>query len=211
MIAILMGSWCSLTVPRSCRVMLKDESPSTNSTSLSGCATCAPMAAGSPKPIVPSEPEETIERGSLQRKNWHDIIWWLPTPVETTSFSRCGLKPKLSASITCCVLIRPSGSLVYEKGKSALSDVQRACHSARSLLSTSGSSSRIAATQSPGTATVGCTTRPNCDGSMSKWMKPPRPSAWARNASGAYCAIAPVVRSSKRDPMATMRSASWMA
>lgn len=159
--------------------------------------TCAPIAAGRPKPIVPSEPDETIERGSDQRMNcraegrgevkgrahptwglrwgeggsarrigrsgatresnvwggqvryhishglrsrppphavcpwfrrlacqgdacirprrrlvagkdvrvhtWHDIIWWLPTPVETTSFSRCGLKPSFRAAITCGV------------------------------------------------------------------------------------------------------------
>lgn len=32
-------------------------------------ATCAPMAAGNPNPIVPSDPEVTIERGVVQRKN----------------------------------------------------------------------------------------------------------------------------------------------
>jgi hypothetical protein len=39
-IAILIGSWCSLTVPRSLSVMLKEESPSIKRTILSGWATC---------------------------------------------------------------------------------------------------------------------------------------------------------------------------
>lgn len=49
------------------------------------------------------------------------------------------------------------------------------------LNSTRGKSMRMAATQSPGMATVGLMTRPNCVGSMSKWMKPPRPSACGVN------------------------------
>ena len=60
MMAILMGSWCSLTVPRSLRVILNEPSPSTSKTVLSGHATCAPIAACRPKPIVPSEPDVII-------------------------------------------------------------------------------------------------------------------------------------------------------
>mmetsp|Transcript_14509 Transcript_14509/g.31428 ORF Transcript_14509/g.31428 Transcript_14509/m.31428 type:complete len:232 (-) Transcript_14509:996-1691(-) len=211
MMAILMGSWCSLTVPRSLRVMLNDESPSMSSTVRSGQAICAPMAAGRPKPMVPSEPEETIDLGVVQRRNWQAIIWWLPTPVETQSLSRVSWKPVLSASITDCVLSWPSGAGVYEKGKSFLSCVQRALHSGRAWRSTMGSSMRSDSLQSPATATVGLTTRPNCEVSMSKWTSPPRPSSCASRASGAYLLSTPVVRSSKREPMATIRSDSWMA
>ena len=55
-------------------VMLKEESPSTSTTILSGLATCAPMAAGRPKPMVPSEPDVMIERGCVHLMNWQDII-----------------------------------------------------------------------------------------------------------------------------------------
>ena len=46
---------------------------------------------------------------------------------------------------------------------------------------------------------------------MSKCMSPPLPSSCASRASGAYLLSTPVVRSSKREPIATIRSASWMA
>mmetsp|Transcript_43047 Transcript_43047/g.94275 ORF Transcript_43047/g.94275 Transcript_43047/m.94275 type:complete len:232 (+) Transcript_43047:877-1572(+) len=211
MMAILMGSWCSLTVPRSLSVMLKEESPSTSSTVFSGQATCAPMAAGRPKPMVPSEPEVMIERGVVQRRNWHDIIWWLPTPVETTSLWRVASNPVLSASMTVCVLSWPFGAGVKEKGKSRFRPWHLSIHSGLDCFSTIGSSICSARLASPATATVGLITRPNCVGSMSKWMRPPRPSSCAFFASGAYLLRTPVVRSSKREPMATMRSASWMA
>ena len=49
--------------------------------------TCAPMAAGKPKPIVPSEPEVMIERGCVHLMNWHAIIWSnLPSVFSTAPF-----------------------------------------------------------------------------------------------------------------------------
>ena len=183
-------------------------------TVLSGLATCAPIAEGSPKPIVPSDPDVTIERGSVHRMNWHAIIWWFPTPVLTTSFSCTGLSPWYSASITLCVLSLPSGAGVYEKGYDSFSWPHRWSQPSRSACGaplTSGSRIFSASLQSPATATVGSITRPNCDGSMSKWTNPPRPSSAARRASGAYLFRIPVVRSSNREPIATIRSLSWIA
>eukprot|EP00966_Prymnesium_polylepis_P177896 4119702-Prymnesium_polylepis.1 len=64
---------------------------------------------------------------------------------------------------------------------------------------------------SPQTATVGLMTLPNWLASTSKWTKPPRPSSCALCASGAYLVSTPVVRSSNREPIATIKSASWIA
>src|SRR6266702_4679010 len=41
----------------------------------------APVAAGTPKPIVPRPPEEIMLRGWLQRMNCAAHIWCWPTPV----------------------------------------------------------------------------------------------------------------------------------
>ena len=185
-------------------------------TVLSGLATCAPIAEGSPKPIVPSDPDVTIERGSVHRMNWHAIIWWFPTPVLTTSFSCTGLSPWYSASITLCVLSLPSGAGVYEKGYDSFRSWQCATHSLRSADaavdgSIIGSSCCSAPLQSPGTAIDGLMTRPNWVGSMSKWTKPPVPSSCAFLANGAYLPRMPVVRSSKREPTAMIRSDAWIA
>mmetsp|Transcript_42293 Transcript_42293/g.101787 ORF Transcript_42293/g.101787 Transcript_42293/m.101787 type:complete len:216 (+) Transcript_42293:917-1564(+) len=65
--------------------------------------------------------------------------------------------------------------------------------------------------QSPHRDTVGSTTLPNDSRRISMWIIPPVPSCAAARATGAYFVIAPVVRSSNRDPTATIRSASWMA
>jgi hypothetical protein len=56
-----------LAVASSIAVIEKLASPSTSTTIFSGAATLAPMAEGRPKPIVPSPPDDTHDRGSDQR------------------------------------------------------------------------------------------------------------------------------------------------
>ena len=46
----------------------------------------APIAAGSPKPIVPRPPEETQVRGSVRLVYWQAHIWFWPTSVQMTRF-----------------------------------------------------------------------------------------------------------------------------
>jgi len=62
-----------------------DPSPAMSKTRLSGLAICAPMAAGKPKPMVPSPPEEMKVRGSVYSKNWAAHIWFCPTSVQMTA------------------------------------------------------------------------------------------------------------------------------
>jgi hypothetical protein len=52
----------------SCAVMAKDPSPSTQTTVASGRAARAPIAAGSPNPMVPRPPELTNRRGAVQTR-----------------------------------------------------------------------------------------------------------------------------------------------
>ena len=60
-------------------------SPLTHTTRSPGLPICAPMAAGSPKPMVPSPPEEIMLRGWLHRMYWAAHIWCWPTPVLKTA------------------------------------------------------------------------------------------------------------------------------
>jgi len=57
------GSPYIWAVESSCRVISNEPSPAMSITSSSGRATWAPMAAGRPKPIVPSPPEVIQRRG----------------------------------------------------------------------------------------------------------------------------------------------------
>ncbi len=61
----LMGSSYCTAVASSVIVMLKLWSPSMSMTVASGRATCAPTAAGRPKPIVPRPPELMSCRGRV--------------------------------------------------------------------------------------------------------------------------------------------------
>ena len=54
-----------------------------STTFLSGCATCAPIAAGKPKPIVPAPPDVMIVFGLEKVMNWDVHIWCCPTSVTT--------------------------------------------------------------------------------------------------------------------------------
>jgi hypothetical protein len=56
-------------------------SPSMSMTSRPGLATCAPIAAGRPKPIVPMLPEVSHGRGSRKSNICAAHIWCWPTPV----------------------------------------------------------------------------------------------------------------------------------
>jgi hypothetical protein len=135
----------------------------------------------------------------------------LPTPVEMTIFSCSGpLVTLYMASITDCVLsVSPTG--VYANGCALFHEAHCACQAVRGFFSSSGMSASIASWQSPSTAYVGCTTRPICERSISKCTIPPLPSRSAARAAGAYLPSTPVVRSSKREPTARMRSAFWIA
>ena len=57
--------WCA-AVASSCTLSSSEPSPVTHTTVASGRATCAPMAAGRPKPIVPSPPEVIQRRGCVE-------------------------------------------------------------------------------------------------------------------------------------------------
>ena len=65
----------------SCIVIWKQPSPSMLTTTLSGYAICAPIAAGTPKPIVPRPPDVMKWRGSSICSHCAAHIWCWPTPV----------------------------------------------------------------------------------------------------------------------------------
>ena len=78
-------------------------------TSSSGRPTLAPMAAGTPKPIVPRPPELIQLPGFLNRMYCDAHIWCWPTPA-TKIASPSG--DRADPSITCCGLSGPSALLV---------------------------------------------------------------------------------------------------
>ncbi len=78
---ILIGRSYVVTVSSSPRFMRMLASPSTSITSLFGCANCAPMAAGRPKPIVPMLPDVSHWRGSRKSQYCAAHIWCWPTPL----------------------------------------------------------------------------------------------------------------------------------
>src|SRR6266700_2329622 len=65
-----------------------EPSPSTSMTSLPGLASCAPMAAGSPKPMVPMLPEVRKVRAFTKSRYCAAHIWCWPTPVVTIAWPR---------------------------------------------------------------------------------------------------------------------------
>ncbi len=73
-----------------------EPSPAMSMTRWSGRPTCAPIAAGRPKPIVPRPPEETHVRGSVRCVYWHAHIWFWPTSVQMTR-----LRSLVMRSIVC--------------------------------------------------------------------------------------------------------------
>ena len=83
MMKVFTGSLFTMAVAISCMFIWMLPSPAMQSTSLSRNAACAPIAAGSPKPIVPSPPEVSHLRGLLSRKCWAANIWCCPTSVAT--------------------------------------------------------------------------------------------------------------------------------
>src|SRR3989304_6355084 len=88
-------------------------SPAMQITVLSGLATCAPMAAGKPKPIVPRPPEVISVLGLLNGKNWAVHIWFCPTSVVIMA------SPLVSSAIfsmTYWGLIGPFLSCLYPIG-----------------------------------------------------------------------------------------------
>ena len=107
MIRTLIGSFSIAQVASSCAVIWKQPSPSIATTRSPGRPTCAPIAAGTAKPIVPRPPELIHDRGLVKVKCWAACIWCWPTP-DTTMAS-----PPVSAdsrSITCCGLSGPPAS-----------------------------------------------------------------------------------------------------
>ena len=74
-------------------------SPSMSMTSRPGFATCAPIAAGRPKPIVPMLPEVSQRRGAPKSNICAAHIWCWPTPVVMIASPRVW---RLISSITYC-------------------------------------------------------------------------------------------------------------
>ena len=80
MIIILIGRPYWATVPSSWIFIWKLASPDIQITCSSGCATCAPIAAGNPYPIVPN-PALVNHLLWLVLINWAAHIWCCPTSV----------------------------------------------------------------------------------------------------------------------------------
>ena len=72
-----------------------EPSPSTSMTSFPGLAICAPIAAGSPNPMVPMLPDVRNVRGCLKSMYCAAHIWCCPTPVVT-------IASPLVISFSCC-------------------------------------------------------------------------------------------------------------
>ena len=91
---IFTGSLQRAMVASSCTFIMKPPSPLTRTTVRSGQANCAPIAAGRPKPIVPSAPLVRWLRGWVNRQCCATHIWCWPTSQATmasagaTSLSR---------------------------------------------------------------------------------------------------------------------------
>ena len=83
MIANLIGQSYSAIVASSCSVIWKPPSPQIDHTVSLGAATCAPIAAGTSKPIVPRPPEVMKLFGLSYQKYCAAHIWCWPTPVTT--------------------------------------------------------------------------------------------------------------------------------
>src|SRR4029077_12357829 len=75
---ILIGRRYCLQVESSCRHIWIEDSPVTHATVAPGLAICAPIAAGSPKPMVPRTPEVIQRRGSANMFNGAAHIWCYP-------------------------------------------------------------------------------------------------------------------------------------
>ena len=80
---ILMGRSQATAVAISWMFIWMLPSPENTMTSRSGKANWAPIAAGSPKPMVPSPPEVIIDRGFEKPYHWAAHIWCWPTSVTT--------------------------------------------------------------------------------------------------------------------------------
>ena len=101
MIAVTNGMPSAVEVASSWLVIWKQPSPSIAITRRSGRPAFAPSAAGTANPIVPSPPEFTQVRGSVNRQNCDAHIWCWPTPATTIaspfvcsyrrSMQNCGL------------------------------------------------------------------------------------------------------------------------
>ena len=97
-IATLMGMPSERAVVNSCAVIWKQPSPSMHQTVRSGRPTFAPMAAGTPKPIVPAPPELIQVPGSSNFQCCEAHIWCCPTPAATIV---PGAALAAMASMTC--------------------------------------------------------------------------------------------------------------
>ena len=74
-----------MMVPSSCMLIWNPPSPENMHTVRSGAPKVAPMAAGNPKPMVPSPPLVTTERFLLYLKYRHENIWFCPTSLTSTA------------------------------------------------------------------------------------------------------------------------------
>src|ERR671921_2945821 len=79
----LIGMRYCLQVESSCRHIWIDDSPVTQATVAPGLARYTPIAAGSPKPMVPRPPELIQRRGSGKWKYCAAHIWCWPTSEVT--------------------------------------------------------------------------------------------------------------------------------
>src|SRR4026209_765426 len=100
-LTILIGRRGCLQVESSCKHIWIEASPVTQATVAPGLASCTPIAAGRPNPMVPRPPEVIQRRGWLNLENCAAHIWRWPSSdvtnasprVSSYSFSstNCGL------------------------------------------------------------------------------------------------------------------------
>mmetsp|Transcript_38010 Transcript_38010/g.74757 ORF Transcript_38010/g.74757 Transcript_38010/m.74757 type:complete len:217 (-) Transcript_38010:1079-1729(-) len=201
-------------------VIEKEASPSISITILSGRATLTPMAAGSPKPIVPRPPDVRNVLGYLQRKCCAAHIWCCPTPVVMSTSSLRWASCLSSSAMTAWGFRIPTLSPLLSTGISTengclfFHPLMVSIHSALWLavrVSRCGSSASQLFSTSPSRATSAFTTLLMFLGRISMWMMPPLPSLPAAFASRANVLKFPVTRSSNLDPRAMMQSACWTA
>ena len=168
---IFTGACCSMIVPNSWSVICKPPSPQNTHTVRSGAPNVAPIAAGSPNPIVPMPPLVTTERGFEYLKYLQANIWFCPTSVTkmaslfVASEIFCTTSPIRRGPFSGCVAL--SMTLLYSFSAYGLNPaIQLSCF----VASTSSVTAGIDSLQSPKMATSILTFLLNSEGSISKWM-----------------------------------------
>ena len=169
--ATLTGIPSVRAVTSSWAVIWKQPSPSMHQTVRSGRPTLAPMAAGTPKPMVPAPPELIQVPGSSKCQNCAAHIWCWPTPEVTIVPGRRGLRDRGDDVLGPQ---RALGAVARRRRAGSARATRPGCahHASRSRgdRARAASRARSAVATSLWIATSGRRTLPNSARSMSTWM-----------------------------------------